>query len=168
MRLVLISALCILTLSACGGKDRGLRDFRTNKAGPDEFSVAPTKPLETPSSYSELPSPTPGGSNLTDATPNSDAIAALGGNAAAASRGGIPTTDRALVAHAGRKGITPDIRNVLAAEDETFRKRRGRIGFLGRGDKYFAAYATQALDAFAELVRWRQLGVKTPSAPPSN
>lgn len=165
MRLLSVALFGLMVLSACGGKDRGLRDFRKASAGPDEFSVVPTLPLETPESLTKLPTPTPGGGNLTDANPNAVAIAALGGNPAAVSRGGIPASDSALIAHTSRKGTTADIRSVLAAEDATFRKRRGRFA-LGGGDKYFAAYASQALDAFAELIRWRQLSVKTPSAPP--
>lgn len=166
MQRLVLAILAVLMVSACGSRDRGLHDFRNTSTGPDEFSVAPTQPLEVPANYTELPTPTLGAANLTDSNPSAQAIAALGGNAAAV-QGGIPARDTALVSYAGRNGVTANIRSVLAEEDSTFRKRRGRISGFGSGNKYFTAYAGQSLDAYAELIRWRQLGVKTPSAPPA-
>lgn len=161
-----IILIAMLGLAACGSEG-GLRDMRNPSGGPDEFSVVPGAPLELPETLS-LPPPTPGGTNRTDATPNADAIVALGGVPAAAFAGGIPAGDQALVTAAGRNGIEADIRSVLATEDAAFRTRRERLNtfnFLGR-DRYFRAYARQALDAYAELARFRAAGVQTPTAPP--
>lgn len=158
--------IAVLGLTACGSQG-GLRDMRNPSGGPDEFSVVPGAPLELPETLA-LPTPTPGGQNRTDATPNADAIAALGGSPASAFAGGIPAQDQVLVAHAGRNGIEGDIRGVLASEDAAFRARRSRLGafnFLGR-DQYFRAYARQKLDAYGELARFRAAGVQTPTAPP--
>lgn len=163
-----IALLCAaLLLSACAGSDRGLRDFQSGE-GPDEFGVIPQRTLSLPEDLSTLPRPTPGGANLTDPTPRADAIVALGGRPSAANAGGIPSGDAALVAAAGRNGVTPGIRQELAEADERFRDRRGRLGLFSRGDRYFAAYAPFALDAYAELSRFRNLGVAVPSAPPAN
>lgn len=156
----------VLALTACGG-NAGLRDLSTDSAGPDEFSVIPQRPLDIPDTLS-LPTPTPGGANRADPNPVGDAVAALGGNPAAAFAGGVPASDAALVSQAGRNGVTDGIRAVLAQEDAALRGRGSVLGgfnLLG-GDRYFATYAGQALDAYAELTRFRNLGVATPSAPP--
>lgn len=160
-----IAALVLLT--ACGG-DRGLRDLRASGGGPDEFSVQPVEPLVIPQNLDALPPPTPGGTNRTDPTPTADAVAVLGGNPNALFASGVPAADNALIAAASRKGVDPAIRQTLAAEDERFRNRRAGFnpfGIFGR-DRYFRAYARQALDAYAALDRFRAAGVATPSAPP--
>jgi len=113
--------------------------------------------------------PSPGGRNLTDPNPTGDAIAALGGSQAAGFAGGIPASDMALLGAAGRYGTDPAIRATLAGEDAAFRRRAlfaNAFNILGR-DRYFQAYARQALDAYAELLRFRNLGVGVPSAPPA-
>ena len=166
MRAFVLASVAVLGLSACGGG--GLRDLSTGSDGPDEFSVLPSAPLTIPDNLSVLPPPTPGGTNPVDANPKGEAIAALGGNPASAFAGGIPARDAALVAHAGRNGLTADIRALLASEDASFRASRARLsGFnIFGGDRYFKAYANQALDAYATLTQFRNLGVATPSAPP--
>lgn len=162
--IILICA--VLLVSACGGRE-GLRDMRTDTGGPDEFAVIPGAPLELPETLA-LPNPTPGGSNLTDANPIGNAIAALGGSQSAAFAGGIPAGDQALVAHASRNGVQADIRSVLADEDAAFRSRRARLNTFNPlgNDQYYRAYARQKLDAYAELERFRASGVQTPTAPP--
>ncbi|MEL6607633.1 MAG: DUF3035 domain-containing protein [Pseudomonadota bacterium] len=157
--------LALLALGACSGGG-GLVDLRTASNGPDEFSALPVSPLEQPANFTDLPTPTPGLSNRADRNPQAEAIAALGGSLS--SGGGIPGSDAALVAHTGRYGTDPAIRSELFAADEAFRKRRGRIGFLGlrRDTRYWNAYAGQALDAGAETDRFRAAGVRVPSAPP--
>lgn len=167
MRAILIAGLAISLLSACGG-GKTLHDMRTSSGGPDDFSVLPTHALELPETLSILPAPTPGGSNITDPNPTGDAIAALGGRPSVASAGGIPAADSALVAQAGRYGTSPTIRADLAAIDANFRRRKSRGNFFNflSGDRYFRAYASQSLDAYAELIRFRNAGVATPSAPP--
>ncbi len=165
MRTFVLASLAVLGLSACGGGG-GLHDLTTGTDGPDEFSVLPSAPLTIPENLSVLPTPTPGGTNPVDPNPLGEAIVALGGNPAAAVAGGIPASDAALVAHAGRNGVTANIRSLLATEDAAFRASAGRFGGFFGGDRYFKAYAGQALDAYAAQTQFRNLGIATPSAPP--
>lgn len=160
-----IALALLLGLAACSGGNRGLHDLSGDLSGPDEFRVLPTHPLELPASNA-LPVPTPGGTNRTDRNPNAEAIVALGGRPSAAFAGGVPAGDAALVAAAGRNGVTPGIRAILAEEDAAFRARAGALRLGSRGDPYFRAYAGQSLDAYVELQRFRNLGVGVPSAPP--
>ena len=154
MRKPILTVMLLLSLAACN---------RGGRAGPDEFSVLPTRPIEFPENFSALPPPTPGGMNLTDPNPTGDAIVALGGTQTNA--GGIPATDSALVAAASRTGTDPAIRQTLAAEDAGLLRRATRGAGENRA-RYLAAYAGQALDAYAELLRFRNAGVQVPSAPP--
>ena len=112
-----------------------------------------------------MPRPTPGCTYRADPTPNADAIAALGGSAVAQVAGGIPANDAGLVARVSRYGVDPAIRAQLAAADEA-RLDRARatnvFNPLGR-DRYFPAYAGQALDAFAERERLGNLGIAVPT-----
>ncbi len=158
----------ILGLAACGGKNKPLTRIDKTGDGPDEFEIMPGKPLQTPEDYTALPTPTPGGSNLTDQNPNADGVAALGGNPGALAVGAIPASDGGLVRHAGRYGTTPDIRRTLAVEDKEVRRRHGRVNILriGPSDDYTNAYRRQWLDSQAELERLRRAGVATPAAPP--
>jgi hypothetical protein len=162
---ILHIVLMMSVLSACSSRD-GLMVVDSGD-GPDEFSVLPALPLQAPASLS-LPQPTPGGANLSDPDPLGDAIRALRGNPAAASAGGIPARDAALVAHVSRNGVDPDIRATLAEADAAYRDRARiarSLNILGQ-DQYFPAYRRWALDAYAELERFRALGVEVPSAPP--
>lgn len=161
---LMIGALVLLT--ACASGNRGLRDLRANGGGPDEFQVQPMGALILPNDVVNLPQPTPGGSNLSDPTPNADAVAVLGGNPNALIPNGIPSGDGALVAAASRNGVDPVIRQTLATEDEAFRNRQTRFGFFRGRDRYFRAYSRQALNAYSELERFRTAGIATPSAPP--
>lgn len=157
-----VAALALLTLVACGGEPR-LMNLTSSTDGPDEFSILPPKALTMPESLVDLPEPAPGGTNLTDPTPNEDAVAALGGRPGAGSGG-----DGGLMNHTTRYGISADIRTQLAAEDLTFRsKNRGRpLERLFNLNVYFRAYKKQSLDQYAELQRWRRAGARNPSAPP--
>ena len=153
----------VLGLSACGGSDEPqLMNVRSSGNGPDEFGILPPKPLEMPPNLAALPPPTPGGSNITDPTPEADAIIALGG------KPGAGVTDAALVSYAARNGLSGDIRQVLAAEDLEYRRKNdGRLlERLFDVNVYYKAYQPMALDQHAELARWRRLGLATPSAPP--
>lgn len=164
----LFLALVALTVTACSGQ-RPLHDTSGEGGGPDEFAVTPTRPLSMPETF-DLPAPTPGQGNLVDIDPNAEAIAALGGNAAARTAGGVPARDRALVTQASRNGVTDGIREVLAEEDAAFRTNARRFGIFSafRSERYFRVYASQALDAYAELERFRNAGIPTPTAPPNN
>ena len=165
VKLLVVIFAAILGLSACAG-DPSLLNIRQEKhEGPDEFGLLPTKPLETPEDLAALPEPTPGGSNLTDPTPEADAYAALGGNAAALARG---STDGALLSHTVRFGRQANIREVLAAEDLEYRRENdGRLlERLFNVNVYFDAYEPYELNQHAELLRLRRLGIRTPAAPP--
>lgn len=158
----------MLVLAACGRENYqpNLLNIRQSRVdGPDEFAILPTKPLEIPGDLAALPEPTPGARNLVDPTPEADAIAALGGNAAALTRA---TGDGALVAYAGRHGIDSQIRASLAASDLEFRRRNdGRVlERLFSVNVYFDSYRTMELDQYAELERLRRLGIRTSAVPP--
>ncbi|MEL6838216.1 MAG: DUF3035 domain-containing protein [Pseudomonadota bacterium] len=168
MRAIILTVLGFVVVAACGNTDRPLRDLPAAGGGPDEFAVIPQEPLVIPDQLA-LPRPTPGGENRADPTPNADAIRVLGGAASAQIAGGVPSSDAALVSHASRFGTQPNIRAQLAVEDEQIRNRARRSNIfnpLGR-DRYFPAYARQALDARAERARLIDQGiaVPAPSAP---
>ncbi len=169
MRLIrgLMALTVTLALGACA--NTGLRDLRGTSDGPDEFIVTPTKPLQEPDSYSALPAPTPGQANLVDLRPLEDSASTLGGRRGSAT-GPVPASDGAVVNHASRFGRTADIRATLAAEDEAFRKRRGRFTQyrLVPVDRYNQAYKRQAIDAQKVAAGYRRAGVPTPSSPPAN
>lgn len=165
-----VTAICLMAvaLSGCGGdKVPRLMNLRSGTAGPDEFAILPTKPLEMPEDLAALPEPTPGGANRTDLDPFDDIATALGGKKPVAGKG-IPGADGALVNHATRKGVSADIRAVAAAEDLEHRKRnKGRVLERLFGlNSYFRAYRREELPQNAETARWRSAGAPTPSAPP--
>ncbi len=155
-----------LMLAACA--NQGLRQIQSNGEGPDEFLIQPVNPLEEPKDYTALPAPTPGSSNLADRSATNEGIIAFGGRPEAANAG-IPASDGALVRHASRNGVAPNIRADLAESDAKFRKRKGRLTQfrLVPVDRYNQAYKRQALDAGAEAARWRRAGARTPSSPPA-
>ncbi len=160
-----LSLLVVTVLAGCGGRDDvTLSRIRHTGNGPDEFSIIPSKPLQTPESYASLPAPNPGGANLTDQNPRADAVVALGGNPA-----GGATNNGALVNHANRYGAAPAIRQTLAAEDKELRRQHGRVDVLRflPGDDYVQAYRRDWLDAYAEEERLRNRGVLTPASPPA-
>lgn len=156
-----------LLLAACDGKrPPHLMNLRSETRGPDEFGILPTKPLQMPDDLAALPEPVPGGASLTDPTPQADAIAALGGNAAATAR--APAGDGAILATATRFGVAQGIRTTLAAEDVDYRRKHdGRLlERLFAVTVYYRAYLPMSLDQQAELARWRAAGIRTVSAPP--
>lgn len=162
---VILAVTCAALLAGCGNGDKQpqLMNVRSTSAGPDEFGILPPKPLEMPKDLAQLPEPTPGGSNLTDPTPEADAILALGGRPDAGA--GL---DAGLINHVSRYGVASGIRGTVAAEDLEWRRdNNGRVlERLFNVNVYYRAYEDQSLDQHAELWRWRQRGVKTPSAPP--
>lgn len=159
-----VAGIALVLLSACGRNDSppNLMNIRSAE-GPDEFGILPPKALSLPESLTELPEPTPGGTNLTDPTPNADAIVALGGRP----EGGV-AGDAGLINHASRYGVSQDIRQTLAAADLAFRsKNRGKpLERLFNLNVYYRVYQPQSLNQQKELERWRALGVRTVSAPP--
>ncbi|WP_439521558.1 DUF3035 domain-containing protein [Marivita sp.] len=166
--------LALVALTACGSRqdtadrDTNLRQLRNSSGAPEEFSIVPPKPLEAPETVSELPQPTPGGSNRTDPTPLRDAVAVLGGSPSRLDpQAGIGAGDQALVARASRFGRQPGIREELAAADQTFRERRSLFNWrLVPQDTYNRIYRAQILDPYATLEAARRAGAQTPSAPP--
>ena len=83
-RIVMVMVALALAVSACSKRDDiQLRKIKKTGNGPDEFAILPGKPLQAPENFTTLPTPTPGGTNLTDQNPNADGVAALGGNPAA-------------------------------------------------------------------------------------
>ena len=65
-------------------------------------------------------------------------------------------------------GRSEAIRTELAEDDLEFRRRNnGRVlERVFNVNVYFRAYKRQSLDQYAELERFRRLGVRTPAAPP--
>jgi hypothetical protein len=164
--------LGVFTLTACsqGNEAPRLMNLRASQAGPDEFSILPTGPLQAPPDFNQLPAPTPGGSNLVDPDPRAQAVSALGGRVSAERTQGIPSADAGLVQYVGRQGVAEGIRETLAAEDLQTR-RDGAPRVLERllnTNVYRQAYEDQILDPQEELRRWRARGVRTPSAPPAD
>ncbi|WP_127106474.1 DUF3035 domain-containing protein [Pararhodobacter zhoushanensis] len=170
LRLCTFAVIGLLAVSACSRNAEVPRLMNTSSSqnGPDEFSILPTQPLQAPADFNTLPTPTPGGSNLTDPDPRAAAVAALGGRVTAERSTGVPSADAGLVAYAGRQGVTPDIRATLAAEDEEIRRGGGGriLERMFNTNMYRRAYADQILDPQAELQVWRSRGVITPGAPP--
>ncbi|CUH75490.1 DUF3035 domain-containing protein [Tropicibacter naphthalenivorans] len=167
----LVAFLALGALTACSGYERDitLHDLRTNSGQPEEFAIVPHKPLTQPETYADLPTPTPGGANRTDATPLADAVAVLGGNPARvqATGQGVPSGDVALVRSASRFGRDGQIREELAATDLEFRKRRSLFTWsIVPRDEYTRAYRRETLDGYTWLERYRAAGAGTPSAPP--
>ncbi len=163
----MVAAAAMLALAGCGSRDKPpiLMNVAAsaNSNGPDEFAILPPKGLSLPDDLAALPEPTPGGTNLTDPSPQADAIIALGGTPGAGSGG-----DAGLINAATRYGTAQNIRGTLAAEDLEFRRDNdGRIlERIFNVNVYFRAYEDQSLDQQADLLRWRRAGVRTPSAPP--
>jgi hypothetical protein len=165
---VLAGLVLLIALGACARGEPRLMNLGADRRSPDEFAILPTQPLQAPSNFAQLPTPTPGGENLADPNPRADAIAALGGRMPAQTAG-IPAADAAILAQTGRFGTSDTIREELAAEDLEFRRRnQGRVlERLFGVNVYTRAYGAQLLDSDAELDRWRRAGARVPSAPPS-
>jgi hypothetical protein len=169
---ILCSALiAALLLPGCANRNKepDLITFRNKSRSPDEFSILPTKPLTMPEDLASLPEPTPGGSNITDPTPEADAIAALGGNPEALTiRETIPGGNAGLVNYASRYGREGSIRTTLAAEDLEYRQGNdGRLlERLFNVTVYYRAYDKMSLDQYAEIERWRAAGVQTVGVTP--
>ena len=167
-RAILLTGLLAMAVAGCSrDNEPDLVNFRASQSGPDEFAILPTLPLEQPESYASLATPTPGGRNLSDPSPEADAIVALGGRPSVLTRA---STDGALINYARRYGASPSIRSVLASEDLEFRRsNRGRVlERLFNVNRYYSAYADQELDQYRELERFRAAGIRTPSVPPED
>jgi hypothetical protein len=156
--LVVFGVLCAVT--ACSPRVELKPTAITG--GADEFGIVPNKPLESPTNFATLPTPTLGGSNLTDVTPKANAIAALGGR--------LPTSgvDGGIVNYASRYGVDASIRSALSQDDAKFLKRKANgLKWPFSSNKYERAYKRLALDPIAEQARLRALGVLVPTVPSS-
>ncbi|CTQ48351.1 DUF3035 domain-containing protein [Jannaschia donghaensis] len=158
-----MTGLVVVTLGACARDDPTLFNIRKADRTPDEFSILPTRPLQTPPDTAALPTPTPGAGNRVDRAPQAEAVLALGGNV---DRG--VGADRGLLASVQRYGVNPGIRGQLAAEDLDFRRANDArlLERVFNVSTYFKAYRSQSLDQYAELYRLRRAGVRTVAAPP--
>lgn len=156
----------IAMLGACSS-DRSLTNIESGQTTPDEFAIIPSKPLSMPPDLALLPTPTPGGANITDPTPHADAVAALGGNPARLEDRGIGAADQALVAAASRNGNDPAIRARLAQADADYRSRNRRrpLEILFGTSVYQRAYRSQALDSREAQVQWQGAGAITQTSP---
>ncbi|MEO9649465.1 MAG: DUF3035 domain-containing protein [Roseobacter sp.] len=165
MRLTIALILTTATLGACA--NHGLQQVQSTSRGPDEFVVDPKAELVLPEDFAQLPTPTPGQGNRADIDPTAELATALGGRASSATAP-IPSSDGALVSAASRFGVTPDIRQALAVEDESFRKRNARLTQfrIFPENIYNKVYSSQSLDARATAEAWRRAGARTPSFPP--
>lgn len=169
MRTSLALIIVASSLAVAGCSSKGLKDIRSTGSGPDEFGILPVKPLTAPKDYQVLPAPTPGGSNLTDPTPTTDAMLALGASSSALQSASVPAAEQSLVTAASRYGVPPNTRASLAQEDAKFRKRQGRMTRirLFPVDRYEQAYRGQSIDPYQQADGFRRAGVPTPSAPPN-
>lgn len=163
-----LAFLFVLPVLVAGCANVGLRDLQSTSKGPDEFGIKPVGALQEPASYSELPTPTPGGSNRVDRSALADGATAFGGKLDDPNAP-VPASDGALVQHVSRLGVSPNVRETLAEADAKFRHRKARLTQfrIVRVDRYNQAYRKEALDAQAEQSRWRRAGARTPSAPPA-
>ena len=158
----LILAAGLLAGCGEGGLAGSLRSAGVG-GSPDEFLVLPTRPLEMPQNLAALPPPVPGAPNRVDLRPEAEAVAALTGRLAPAGA----ATARALVARAGP--VDPRIRATLAAEDALYRRQNRGLPLerLANRDTERTIYDGQRLDADAEFLRLRALGLRVPAAPPA-
>ncbi|MBK4214494.1 DUF3035 domain-containing protein [Paracoccus caeni] len=164
---LVIGMTALAGLTACGG-DTQLMNIESGQDTPDEFAILPSKPLSMPPDLALLPQPTLGGTNITDPTPQADAVAALGGNPARLQDQGIAAADQALVAQANRGGTDPNIRATLAEADLRWRSgnRRRPLEALFGTSVYQRAYRPMALDSREEQTRWQRAGAITSTSPP--
>ena len=159
------AGVLLLAVAACVRDEPEPRLLNVTAAGdgPDEFSILPTRPLEMPFGFAELPMPTPGGANRTDPDPGADVIAALGGDI-----GRARDDNGALVGYAARFGMDASIRKTLAVEDLDYRRQNdGRLlERLFAVNIYHRVYAPFSLDQYGALERMRRAGIRTPAVPP--
>ncbi len=169
---IALAAATAITLSACTslnvGGDRVLAPKSGSKPkATDEFSTVPAKPIELPGSVASLPPPNKGRPDRAQRDAAQEALAALGGRETGGSNV-IPADDRGFVAFTSRLGTDRNIRLILAAEDEEF--RRGKHGRLLERwfnvNLYYQAYEPMTLNEYAELERLRNSNIRTPTAPP--
>tara|TARA_Y100000385_G_scaffold258577_1_gene286688 strand:+ start:200 stop:724 length:525 start_codon:yes stop_codon:yes gene_type:complete len=154
-------------ITSCGPSDPNLFSLKNYGEGPDEFALVTLREIQMPESFSTLPVPTLGGSNLTDVNPQEDVILALGGSLSA-KNGNKHKDDKLFEDTASRFGLNENIREELLSEDREFRLKNRGLLFerLASMNVYFKAYSSMTLDSEEELVRLNKLGVKILANPP--
>ncbi len=171
LKIIVIVAL-VGVVAGCDtskGAGRFFAGDENKQNGPDEFGIVPTRALELPDDLVSLPDPKPGTRNRTDPLPEHDAVAALGGQPDRLDSTRVGSGEGALLAAAERRGTAPNIREVLAKEDNEFRKDNGPL-FLERllkVDTYLKSYKDETLQARRTNELLRRKGIKTPSVSPS-
>ena len=154
-------------ITSCGPSDPNLFSLKNYGEGPDEFALVTLREIQMPESFSTLPVPTLGCSNLTDVNPQEDVILALGGSLSA-KNGNKHKDDKLFEDTASRFGLNENIREELLSEDREFRLKNRGLLFerLASMNVYFKAYSSMTLDSEEELARLNKLGVKILANPP--
>lgn len=158
-----LGLLALAGLTACG--QNGLRTVSQQGEGPDEFMIVPNNPLSPPQSYTQLPTPTPGGGNLADRDAQAEMVVALGGRVP--SSNAIPSSDAALVAATSRYGSGGNTRAELQQEFDERVARAQRWQGLRLVDRYDDLFRDEWLNQQSEADRFRRSGVPVSSAPPN-
>ncbi|MFN7709593.1 MAG: DUF3035 domain-containing protein [Holosporales bacterium] len=117
LRILSLVLLSSVTLMGC---EQGRRVMGLAREQPDEFTLETRKPLQMPSSFSDLPEPTPGARAAHDADPRQEAQSVLGfsnQSAAAPSVG-----ERKLIEAAGGHQVEAQIRQKVNQEADLERQ----------------------------------------------
>jgi hypothetical protein len=164
-----LAVLAFLALAGCqaGSSGGGFREsLGLSAPPPDPFLTVARRPLEMPGDATALPQPRPGAPSRVEPDATAMAQAALTGRATAAARGAAPTAgESALLSAAGADQADPAVRQQIAAEAPTTRRRFGLDSFLGRPIVQDPAAERERLQAEEEAERLRRQGLSAPVAP---
>lgn len=165
-RFVAPAALAVVLGACTVGSEGGSFSQQIGLATPppDEYAVVANRELQIPSTY-ELRPPSPGAPSLVEARPGEQARAALFAPAESGAAG--PSAgESALLAAAGATQTDPNIRQTVAAEQETYVAENTRFGLTSiAGYKIPGPEDEEALDADEEARRLAEEGVLSPIAP---
>ena len=118
-----------LALAGCGGNRTVQEMIGYDRSTPDEFAVMPRAPLAMPTSFDQLPPPTPGQPRPQEAQPREQAEAILFGQGQKVSRSDAPAVvgggAAAVLAKAGQ--ARPDIRATVDQETAEIAKGGGGL-----------------------------------------
>ena len=148
---ILLSVLCVDSLSACGSTKETLG---LNKQVPDEFKVVKRAPLSMPPSYVLRP-PSPGTPRPQELAASDEAAATIfGGEAVASASIDASSGEAALLSRAGGNEADPDIRRRVDEETSQLFDRNKPVAekLLGIGGSRTESSAT-VVDAAAESER---------------
>lgn len=164
-----LAACLALALSACSGSDE-------TDSGPEEFTVLPSKPLERPRDYQNLPTPGAGESR-TKPDPQADAVKALGGNPNLLRKEETQSSrleqkskppQSPIVRAASRFGFEENIREIMAEEDSQYQKDHGSLllSYISKEASSVRTYGAMILDPSAEAEKLRSGGIEVPEPEP--